>query len=35
MEEFVRVTGTAEVKPVHGIVAEMNGKTLVVFMWLL
>src|SRR5947208_3863131 len=31
MGEFVRVTGTDEVKPGHGIVAEVNGKTLAVF----
>jgi nitrite reductase/ring-hydroxylating ferredoxin subunit len=31
MAEFVRVTGTADVKPGHGIVAEVNGKTLAVF----
>ena len=28
MGAFVRVTGTADVKPGHGIVAEVNGKTL-------
>ena len=27
----VRVTGTTDVKPGHGIVAEVNGKTLAVF----
>ncbi len=31
MAEFVRVTGTADVKPDHGIVAEVNGKILAVF----
>jgi nitrite reductase/ring-hydroxylating ferredoxin subunit len=31
MGEFVRVTGLADVKPGHGIVAEVNGKTLAVF----
>src|SRR3989441_3216707 len=31
MGGFVRVTGTDEVKPGHGIVAEVNGKTLAVF----
>lgn len=31
MAEFVRVTGTDDVKPGHGIVAEVNGKTLAVF----
>jgi nitrite reductase/ring-hydroxylating ferredoxin subunit len=31
MGEFVRVTGRTEVKPGHGIVAEVNGKTLAVF----
>ena len=31
MAEFVRVTGTADVKPGHAIVAEVNGKTLAVF----
>jgi len=31
MGEFVRVTGTTGVKPGHGIVAEVNGKTLAVF----
>ncbi|MBI3357652.1 MAG: Rieske 2Fe-2S domain-containing protein [Nitrospirae bacterium] len=31
MAEFVRVTGTADVKPGHSIVAEVNGKTLAVF----
>lgn len=28
MGEFVRVTGTTEVKPGHGIVAGVDGKTL-------
>ncbi len=28
MGEFVRVTGTNDVKPGHGIVAGVNGKTL-------
>ena len=31
MGEFVRVTGTTDVKLGHGIVAEVNGKTLAVF----
>ena len=31
MGEFVRVTGTGDVKPGHGIVAEVNGKILAVF----
>jgi len=31
MGEFVRVAGTADVKPGHGIVAEVGGKTLAVF----
>lgn len=31
MGEFVRVAGTTDVKPGHGIVAEVNGKTLAVF----
>jgi nitrite reductase/ring-hydroxylating ferredoxin subunit len=31
MAEFVRVVGTADVKPGQGIVAEVNGKTLAVF----
>ena len=31
MGEFVRVTGTTDVKPGHGIVAEVNGKTLASF----
>jgi len=31
MGEFVRVAGTADVKPGHGIVAEVNGKSLAVF----
>ncbi len=31
MGEFVRVTGTTDVKPGDGIVAEVNGKTLAVF----
>jgi nitrite reductase (NADH) small subunit len=31
MAEFIRVTGTGDVKPGHGIVAEVNGKTLAVF----
>ena len=31
MAEFVRIAGTADVKPGHGIVAEVNGKTLAVF----
>jgi len=31
MSEFVRVAGTADVKPGSGMVAEINGKTLAVF----
>lgn len=31
MGEFVRVTDTADVKPGHGIVAEVRGKTLAIF----
>jgi len=31
MGEFVRLTGTADVQPGQGIVAEVNGKTLAVF----
>ena len=31
MAEYVRVAGTDEVKPGHGIVAEVNGKILAVF----
>jgi nitrite reductase (NADH) small subunit len=31
MGEFVRVTGTTDVQPGQGIVAEVNGKTLAVF----
>ena len=31
MGAFVRVTGTTDVKPGHGIVAEVNGKTFAVF----
>jgi len=31
MGEFVRVAGTADVKPGHVIVAEVNGKSLAVF----
>jgi len=31
MGEFVRVADTADVKPGHGIVAEVNGKALAVF----
>ena len=31
MSEFVRVAGTADVKPGGGTVAEINGKTLAVF----
>lgn len=31
MAEFVRVAGTNDVKPGHGIVAEVNGKTLAIF----
>ncbi len=31
MGEFVRVAATAEVKAGHGIVAEINGKSLAVF----
>lgn len=31
MSDYVRVAGTGDVKPGHGIVAEVNGKTLAVF----
>jgi len=31
MEEFVRVMSTADVKPGHGMVAEIKGKTLAIF----
>jgi nitrite reductase/ring-hydroxylating ferredoxin subunit len=31
MGAFVRVTGTIDVKPGQGIVAEVNGKTVAVF----
>jgi len=31
MAEFVRVAGTGDVAPGHGIVAEANGKTLAIF----
>lgn len=31
MAEFVRVAGTADIKPGSGIVAEVNGKPLAVF----
>ena len=31
MGEFVRVAATSDVEPGHGIVAEVNGKTLAVF----
>lgn len=31
MAELVRVAGTADIKPGHGIVAEVNGKSLAVF----
>jgi len=31
MADFIRVSGTADVTPGHGIVAEVNGKTLAVF----
>ena len=31
MAEFVRVTGTTDVQPCQGIVAEVNGMTLAVF----
>lgn len=31
MGEFVRVAGSGEVQPGHGIVAEVMGKTLAVF----
>jgi hypothetical protein len=31
MGEFVRVAGTDDVKPWHGMVAEVNGKALAVF----
>jgi len=31
MADFIRVSGTADVVPGHGIVAEVDGKTLAVF----
>jgi nitrite reductase (NADH) small subunit len=31
MAEFIRVTGTGDVKAGQGIVAEVNGKTLAIF----
>jgi len=31
MDEFVRVIGTTDLQPGHGIVAEVKGKTLAVF----
>ena len=31
MGEFIRVTGTTDVKPGSGIVAEVNGYTLAIF----
>lgn len=31
MGEFVRAAGTADVPPGHGIVAEVNGKTIALF----
>lgn len=31
MAEFVRVAGTADVQPGHGMVAEVNGRTVAVF----
>lgn len=31
MSELIRVVSTADVKPGHGIVAEVNGKSLAVF----
>jgi len=31
MAEFVRVAGIADVQPGHGMVAEVNGKTVAVF----
>jgi nitrite reductase (NADH) small subunit len=31
MPEFVRVAGTADVKPGNGMVAEVNGKTIALF----
>ncbi len=31
MGEFVRVAGTADVKPGSGVVAEVNGKAIAVF----
>ena len=31
MAEFVRIAGTDDVKPGHGLVAEVNGKALAVF----
>jgi hypothetical protein len=34
MGEFVRVIGTTDVKPGHGIVAEVNGKTMRFLIWM-
>lgn len=31
MAEYVRVAGTSDVQPGHGVVAEVNGKALAVF----
>jgi nitrite reductase/ring-hydroxylating ferredoxin subunit len=31
MADFIRVAATTDVQPGHGIVAEVNGKTLAVF----
>ena len=31
MAEFVRIVGTDDVKPGHGMVADINGKSLAVF----
>jgi nitrite reductase (NADH) small subunit len=31
MADFIRIEGAENVKPGHGIVAEVNGKTLAVF----
>ncbi len=31
MGEFVRIAGTADLKPGHGIVAEVNGKSVALF----
>ncbi|UVT20171.1 MAG: Rieske 2Fe-2S domain-containing protein [Nitrospira sp.] len=31
MAEFIRIAAVADVKPGHGVVAEVNGKSLAVF----